>query len=346
VRSKPPAPEPAREARRWRRSLKGAGRVAIAAAIIAYQFSQIPAAEVLRSVTGASAGPLLGSVLVVFVLQLIAAYRLRCLANAYGVGLSTRALFNINLATIFYGLCLPAGNVTGFIARVYLMSAPQKQYVSVALALACDRLVATGMLCVVGIGFWLLAWPVGAWPVLGVMLAALVGLLLLQAVLFMQLPIPFPAILWPARLDWLRGTLHRSRGLPPATLAWAFGLGILMHVLGTIAYGLVASALHLDLTLATIGWTRAAAMLAAILPISVAGLGVREGVLVLLLAPYGVGAPDALAYSLLAFAATVLAPGLVGALIEAERLVIRPLLRQSRVAPPAAAVIRRKVGGE
>jgi glycosyltransferase 2 family protein len=326
-----------RPARRWRRALKGTARVAIAAAILAYLFGQMPAAEVLRSVADASAGGLLGAVLVVFVLQLVAADRLRRLANAYGVGLSSWALFKINLATLFYGLCLPAGNVTGFIARLCMMSASPKQYLDVALALSCDRVVATVMLCVVGIGFWLLAWPLDAWPVLVVMLAALVGLSLLQAALFVQLPLPFPRFLWPAKLSLLRDALHRSRSLPRATLVWAFGLAMVMHLLGTIAYGLVAAALHLDLSLATIGWTRAAAMLAAILPISVAGLGVREGVLVLLLAPYAVPAPDALAYGLLAFAATVLAPGMVGALIEADRLLIRPLLDQARGAPPPAA---------
>ena len=60
------------------------------------------------------------------------------------------------------------------------------------------------------------------------------------------------------------------------------------------------------------------------LPISIAGLGVREGVLVLLLASYGVSAPDALAYGLVAFAVSVLAPGLAGAIVEADRLLLRP----------------------
>jgi glycosyltransferase 2 family protein len=330
-----------RPASRWRRSLQGTARVAIAAAILAYLFGQIPAAEVLRSLAGASTGPLLGGVLVVFVLQVVAAGRLRLLANAYGVCFSSWALFKINLATLFYGICLPAGNVTGFIARLYMMSAPQKQYVGVALALSCDRVVATVMLCVVGIGFWLLAWPVDAWHVLVPMLAALLGLALLQAAFFVRLPLPFPRFLWPAKLGLLREALQRSRSLSPASLVWALGLAIVVHLLGTLAYGLVASALHLDVSLATVGWTRAAAMLAAILPISVAGLGVREGVLVLLLAPYAVSAPDALVYSLLAFAVTVLAPAMAGALIEADRLLIRPLLGRARLdRPPASSAGR------
>jgi glycosyltransferase 2 family protein len=328
-----------RRASRWQRTPKGSARVAIATAILAFLFGRMPAAEVLQSVAGASVGGLLGAVLVVFLLQLVAADRLRRLAKAYYVGLSSWALFKINLATLFYGLCLPAGNVTGFIARLCMMSASPKQYLDVALALSCDRVIATVALCVVGIGFWLLAWPVGAWHVLAVMLVVLVGVSLLQAAFLARLPLPSP-FPWPAKLDFLRQALHRSQSVPCATLVAAFALGVVIHLLGTLAYGLVAWTLQLDLSLATIGWTRAAAMLAALLPISVAGLGVREGVLVLLLTPYAVPAPDALAFGLLAFAVTVLAPGIAGALIEVDRLLVRPLFCRGA----AARLVRGKTG--
>ena len=86
------------------------------------------------------------------------------------------------------------------------------------------------------------------------------------------------------------------------------------------AFILVAAALGLELSYLTIGWTRSAAILVAILPVSLAGLGLREGAFVLLLAPYGIAPADALAYSLLAFTTTVLAIGLIGGVVEAFRL--------------------------
>jgi hypothetical protein len=76
----------------------------------------------------------------------------------------------------------------------------------------------------------------------------------------------------------------------------------------------------MELAYLTIGWTRSAAVLVTVLPVSLAGLGLREGAFVLLLAPYAVAPADALAYSLLAFATTVLAVGLIGGAIEAFRL--------------------------
>jgi uncharacterized membrane protein YbhN (UPF0104 family) len=125
---------------------------------------------------------------------------------------------------------------------------------------------------------------------------------------------------WPRQLASLRDALGRSRRLPRALLAQVFLLGVVVHLMGVVAFGLVALALELDLSLLTIGWTRSAAVLVTVLPVSLAGLGLREGAFVLLLAPYGIAAADALSYSLLAFAATVLAFGLIGGVIEAFRL--------------------------
>lgn len=46
----------------------------------------------------------------------------------------------------------------------------------------------------------------------------------------------------------------------------------------------------------------------------------RESAMVILLAAYGIDAADALTYSLLAFASTVLAMGLLGGVLEGARL--------------------------
>ena len=61
------------------------------------------------------------------------------------------------------------------------------------------------------------------------------------------------------------------------------------------------------------GWVRSIVQLVTVLPISIGGLGVREGALVLTLAWFGVADHDALALAILVFATTILAPGFVGA---------------------------------
>ena len=315
---------PAHSPRIRKRWLVALVRAAIALAIFAYLFRQISPASVVDALASAAPGPLVAAFLCALLGQLVIADRLRRLVQALGMRLSTLSLLQINLATVFYGLILPAGNVTGIIARFYRMSRQEQNYAGVAIGLAFERMVATLTLCLVGMVFWLIDWP-SPWPALALMLGALGALLLLHAALFSTAP-PLLAGLrgrlnrfWPGRLASLRAALRESRSLSRDVVAKVFALGILTHGLGVVAFSLVAGALSLDLSIATIGWTRSAAVLVAILPISVAGLGVREGAMVILLAPYGIAAADALTFSLLAFATTVLAVGLLGGLIEAIR---------------------------
>jgi uncharacterized membrane protein YbhN (UPF0104 family) len=300
-------------------------RCAIGLAILAYLFDHISPTRVLDEAASAAPAPLVGAFLCALLAQAVIAGRLRQLGQALGMQLPTLALLQINLATVFYGLVLPAGNVTGIIARFYKMSRHEPNYAGIAVALAFERLAATLSVCLVGIGFWLLDWPANGLA-LALMLAALAALLVLHGVLFTTGPPLFAGLRaslgrwWSARLASLRAALQRSRGLPRGTVAAVFALSIAAHGLGIAAFALVGNALDLDLSLATIAWTRSAAVLIAILPISVAGLGVREGTLVVLLAPYGIAAADALTYGLLVFATTILAVGLLGGLIEACRL--------------------------
>jgi uncharacterized protein (TIRG00374 family) len=302
-------------------------RCLIAFAILAYLFGQISPESVLHAAAAAAPGALLAAFLLGLLAHVAIADRLRRLVQALGMRLSTLNLLQINLATVFYALVRPAGNVTGIIARFYRMSRREPNYAAIAVALAFERLLATLTLCLVGVVFWLVDWPAD-WPALVLMLGALAALLALHAALFTTAPVPARlrgslAGWWPQRLTTLRDALRHARGLSRGVMAEVFALSILTHALGIVAYGLVASTLALDLSFATIAWTRSAAVLVAILPISVAGLGVREGAMVILLAPYGIAAADAFAYALLAFATTILAVGLLGGLLEAIRLLQR-----------------------
>ncbi len=309
----------------WKRWFGALARVAVAALILVWLFSRIPAAEVGRTLAGAAPWWVGMAVLAALGSQWLIAERLRRLVEGLGSSVPTLALFQINLAAVFYGLLLPAGNVTGVLARFHQISRRGRAYAATAMALAIERLIATITLCAVGVLFWLLEWPSGSWPALALMLGALAPLLALQGLLLTELRLAGRlrarlARWWPHRLASLRDALGRARRLPRSLLVQVFLIAIAIHLVGILAFGMVAAALQLPLSLLTIGWTRSAAILVTLLPVSLAGLGLREGALVLLLAPYAVPAADALSYSLLCFAATVLAIGLLGGVLEAVRL--------------------------
>lgn len=114
--------------------------------------------------------------------------------------------------------------------------------------------------------------------------------------------------------------MRTARTLPVKTLAEVATLALVGQVMGVVSYGLVALALDLHLSWVAIGWIRTLTMLASMLPVSVGGLGVREVVWVLLLAPLGIVAVDALAFSLLIFGSTVLVVAILGGVLEARWL--------------------------
>ena len=122
---------------------------------------------------------------------------------------------------------------------------------------------------------------------------------------------------WSAALGRLRLSLGSVARLSPATLARIVVLSMAAQIPGALVFVVLGRGLGLDVSLPAMAWVRSVVVLFTVLPISIGGLGVREGVLVLVLGSYGVASSDALALSILVFAATILAPGLVGGALEA-----------------------------
>jgi len=306
---------------------------AVAVALLAALFTLIPPSEVLSALTAAHPGLLAAAVVFGFAIQAGTTLRVRPLLFAQGLRFSTLELLEINLSALFYGLFLPAGNFAGIALRFYRMGSLQKNYSGAAVMLVFDRLIATASLCVVGVGAWALVERPGAsGPMLAVVAGALGVTLGLQAALVADLP--FPARLGRIAGGRLAGPVERlrraqgvARDLPGAVLLRVAAVALLTQLLGVAAYTLIAAAVGLELSLATVAWARSAALLLAILPVSVSGLGLREGALVALLAPYGVAAADAMAFSLAGFTATTVVPALLGGVLEIWRFCSRSASR-------------------
>jgi hypothetical protein len=84
--------------------------------------------------------------------------------------------------------------------------------------------------------------------------------------------------------------------------------------LGTLVFVLLSGAIDLGLSFADCAWLRALLHLLFLLPLSVSGIGVREGALVALLLPLGYSSVQAVAYSFLLMAGLLLMAGIGGLL--------------------------------
>jgi len=272
---------------------------------------------------------------------LIVSHRLALLMQAQDVQIGTFEALEINLATLFWGLFLPGGNITGIAVRFYRLARAGGRYAAGLLAMAGDRLTATGAVSLIGIVCWTLDAQAQRGPAI---LVLIVGALLFTATI-----LPFVAaervrrlarLLHGGRLGWLEAPLRRVwqgfeaiARLPPRTLGLLIFLSCLAQVPGILAYDILAHALGLSLSFVTLGWVRSVVLIVTALPISIGGLGVREGVLLLLLRPYGVADHDALAFSLLVFAVTMVWTGLLGGVFE--------LVRWLAPRAPAASTMQR-----
>jgi len=211
--------------------------------------------------------------------------------------------------------------------RLYRLSRGGGRYATGLLAMASDRVAATAAISVVGLTCWGLDprdKPRAALAVL-VVSAGAVALAIAPFAIADHLR-RFARLLRTRGLEWIYAGLRRTghafeaiAKLPVRRIALLLFLSCLSQVPGILAFVILARALGLSLSFVTLGWVRSVVLIATSLPITVAGLGVREGVLLLLLHPYGVAEHDALAFSLLVFTVTIAGSGLVGGALEAFR---------------------------
>lgn len=93
------------------------------------------------------------------------------------------------------------------------------------------------------------------------------------------------------------------------------GLGIVVHIFNSLAIYFAALAVGIDVSVLTIVWVNALVTLFTAIPITITGLGVREGSFIALLALLGVATEKALVLSLLVLIIYIIT-ALIGGLAE------------------------------
>jgi uncharacterized membrane protein YbhN (UPF0104 family) len=260
--------------------------------------------------------------------QWLGAIRFAGLAHTQGLPLTQARALGINVSTVFYSLFLPGGSATGWIVRLLRMPEVNQQLGLALTVIAGDRAFATAAGAALGLAADLaLGGPATPAVTLGLVVVA-------AGAAFFGWALFSPAIAahvagWQGVpvLRRLTAKMHgdafpRQRPAPATVIAAAL-LSAAVHGLGIGAWFALARALGLDVGLLEITWVRSAALVVGLLPVTVGGLGLREGTVVVLLAGFGVAGADALSLSLLAFTITVLGVGVVGGVAEAARLLRR-----------------------
>lgn len=296
--------------------------------LLAIIFSFVPLDGVSDAMLSASWDIVVVSLLVMCVARYVKSIQMHVITRHLEITLSSYQIFKINLITMFYGLFLP-GAIAGGAVRWYHLSSQDKRPAEALAAIILSRVLETSMLICLGFGFWLIDGEASEGiPMQFLMLLAVVSMLIyllsfsrrVHAVLFRLTDLKMIPEWASSKIAKVLSALGSFEDLPRLQHVKILLLSVSYHVLGLASLYLLAVALQLDVDMSTLGWIRSVVAIAMLLPVSIAGLGVREAAFLTLLIPYGVASGDALALSLLVFARG-LAFSLAGSFFEAKRLV-------------------------
>jgi uncharacterized protein (TIRG00374 family) len=236
-------------------------------------------------------------------------------------------------ASLFLNNVLPT-SFGGDAARAWLVGRETGRLLRSAAATVVDKATLLGCL-------FLLAWIALAldsaevprslvrgltWVTIGLAGATVVAALTAAGVrpVVRRLPARMAALIreaWATLRTWSRSS---------RLMGWLLALGLLYQGLAVLALVCAAETVSVDLSFALAAVAAAIVVLAMLIPLSIGGLGIREGGFVLLLGEAGIDGADATVISLLGAAMILLSSAAVVALTAAYDLRVR-----APKAPPA-----------
>ncbi len=260
------------------------------------------------------------AVMAQFVVRAVGTLRMQVVAANQDIALSLPQLYRILLAAHFYSVLLPGPLAGGGASWIKYKQHGAGTHAAAA-AVLVNRAVGIGMIVTLGVCAWVLDHISGA-PILGI--GCVVAALLIFAIVILTPPPPDGGGQRRAGGSgfgrFINEILHRVmlfRRIPRFGKLVILTSALVQDLLGTfviLGFG-IAVGVHVDFL--TVLWIRSALSLMLLLPVTVAGLGVREASLVGLSALIGVDSVTAVTWSFAILAGT-LAVAAVGGLVEAS----------------------------
>lgn len=277
-------------------------KIAISATLVAwlvYSTDRDALADALLEVDLSTA---LLAVVVLFALIAVQAWRWTFVARALGTSVPLVPAWVISQIGAFFNQVLPS-SIGGDAMRVWRL---RRRGVRTGLALSSvllDRVVAlVGTILIVAVGLpWLLSWMDTDALRAGIVAVVLVGA---AGVAMLLSADRAPLVRRLANVRALARVLQvpalaRRVLFKPRTAVFTLALSVIIHLGVALSVWLLARATGVELTWAEVGFLVPVVILFSMVPITIAGWGVREGAMVVALGTVGVGREEALAISVL-----------------------------------------------
>jgi uncharacterized protein (TIRG00374 family) len=286
------------------------GRILVSVVLLAFVLAYANVGAVARVLRDADWSWFLAALAVMAVAAVVGALRWRLLLQEAQVEVSTLRAVRAFAGALVLNNVLPT-SIGGDALRTWAVGKESGRFVRAVTATIVDKL--TALFCLYIVAWVALALDPGAvpsavvralvWLTIGLSAALVVSVLAAAGVrpILRRLPERARAML---RDTW--ATLH-TWGRSPRTITLVVALGFVYQVLVMLVLVLVGKTVGVELSFALAAASTAIVVVAMLIPISIGGLGVREGGYVLLLGKAGIDAADATSVSLLTVVAIVLA---------------------------------------
>jgi uncharacterized protein (TIRG00374 family) len=284
-------------------------RAVVTALLLALVASQVNWSAAADRLVNGSWAWFAAAVATLFASQLLAAARWRLLLAGVGLERAPLAVIRAYLIGVFVNSFLPTA-VGGDVARAWLVASRERALVRALLSVVVDRFLAFWAL--VALAWILLPTDPTAVPsslVLALLALSVGGIASSALMLWFALygggrlarRLPRQVLEWAREIrEALR--LYRAR---PRLLAIAALLGLGFQLLVVGAVWLIANAIDLNVALSLLAVVTPLVLAVTLVPISIAGFGVREGGMVLFLGAAGYSATEATLLSLTGVGALV-----------------------------------------
>lgn len=293
-------------------------RAGLSLTLLGYLASQIDMAEAARGIVAIRPAHLAGALGLVALDRILMLCRWVLLVHRANLALSLKSTVWVFLVGSYLGNLLPAG-VGSDAARAYLLAQRTDRGVESIALVAIDRylgLCSLALLATIGLVVWtgqtdpgLQRW---SYVLAGVVTLGAVGLLWADRLLLL-VPRRYTRQGWATLALRLADALGQYRDRLPL-VSMLLTLSVVVQVVRVLQAYVLGRGLGIDVGFSYYLAVMPIGILAILLPISIGGFGVAQGVIVWLLRPVGVPEPQAFALSTL-FVLTGLLSTLPGALL-------------------------------
>ena len=276
----------------------GIFRVALSFGVLLYVLRTISFQEIVTNMASANVWFIFIGTCILQINIYIAALKLNVLTKKQKMLLTVGNIFKINYITKFYDLIFPQ-LISGGVIRWHILSKNDKKPAQALAAMIFNRLTEVQILVVFGLFFWFLDNPPNSNSFTGF------SLIFFTLVLFSVYPIvlnkklydfisinlhkiPFFPKIFIEKLNKVFISIGHYKNLTRTELVYVFGLSFAKHLVGLLSIYMISLSIDLNVSFISLGWIRTILQIICALPISVNGVGFREGSLIYMLGLYSV----------------------------------------------------------